>query len=193
MKPIVCAAQSTNLSSVIPGRHRLVASPESITTSLGVWIPGSRKSAPRNDAAYDSKFKNVELTCLLAQQDSAGDADAQYVEPALREIEKVGIKQRTDEILRDDAGADPGCMPGHDKHPKVRGPHCEQQHNTDKPERNSDCEDLVVRVGCRTGRTRVPPGILRKHGLGRAGAVTNKRRFTNNFQRHFPELNAGSG
>ncbi len=28
--------------SVIPARHRLVASPESITTSLRVWIPGWR-------------------------------------------------------------------------------------------------------------------------------------------------------
>ena len=55
------AAQSTNLGSVIPGRHRLVASPESITTSLGVWIPGSRKSAPRNDAAYDSNHKIAKL------------------------------------------------------------------------------------------------------------------------------------
>ena len=47
-------------SSVIPGRHRQVASPESITPGLWLWIPGSRKSAPRNDAAYDSKFRNVE-------------------------------------------------------------------------------------------------------------------------------------
>ncbi len=54
------AVQSTNLSSVIPGRHRQVASPESITLSPWLWIPGSRKSAPRNDATYDSKFKNAE-------------------------------------------------------------------------------------------------------------------------------------
>ena len=49
------------LGSVIPGRHRLVASPESITTGLGVWIPGSLKSAPRNDTAYDSNLKIAKL------------------------------------------------------------------------------------------------------------------------------------
>jgi hypothetical protein len=36
------AVQSTNLSSVIPGRHRQVASPESITLTPWLWIPGSR-------------------------------------------------------------------------------------------------------------------------------------------------------
>ena len=41
------AVQSTNLSSAIPGRHRQVASPESITLSPWLWIPGSRlKSGP---------------------------------------------------------------------------------------------------------------------------------------------------
>ena len=61
MKPIMCPAQSANLSSVIPGRHLQVASPESITLGQSLLIPGSRKSAPRNDAAYDSNFENVEL------------------------------------------------------------------------------------------------------------------------------------
>jgi hypothetical protein len=57
-------APPINLGPVILGRHRQVASPESITTGLGVWIPGSRKSAPRNDTAYDSKFKDVELAVI---------------------------------------------------------------------------------------------------------------------------------
>src|SRR5262249_53772040 len=49
MKPIICG--------VIPGR-REAASPESITTGRGLWIPGSPPSvAPRNDAAYDSNFE----------------------------------------------------------------------------------------------------------------------------------------
>src|ERR1700731_3169780 len=60
MKPTICA-ESTNPGSVIPGRHHQVASPESITLGQWLWIPGSRKSAPRNDVAYDSKFKNLEL------------------------------------------------------------------------------------------------------------------------------------
>jgi hypothetical protein len=34
---------------VIPGRHE-VASPESITLGWWLWIPCSRKSAPRNDS-----------------------------------------------------------------------------------------------------------------------------------------------
>ncbi len=44
------------MNNVIPGRGLLPASLESITTSRngmerqGVWIPGSRKSAPRNDS-----------------------------------------------------------------------------------------------------------------------------------------------
>jgi hypothetical protein len=33
------------LSRVIPGRHRLVASPESITLGRWLWIPGSRARA----------------------------------------------------------------------------------------------------------------------------------------------------
>ena len=66
MKPTICVAPSTNQGSVIPGRHRQVASPESIALGLWLWIPGSRKSAPRNDAAYDSKFKNVELVRRFA-------------------------------------------------------------------------------------------------------------------------------
>jgi hypothetical protein len=36
---------------VIPGRHLQVANPESITLGRWSWIPGSRKSATRNDAA----------------------------------------------------------------------------------------------------------------------------------------------
>src|ERR1700719_63648 len=67
------AAQSTNLGSVIPGRHRLVASPESITTSLGVWIPGSRKSAPRNDAAYDSNFNNAFYVVCFVPFNAGGE------------------------------------------------------------------------------------------------------------------------
>jgi hypothetical protein len=59
------------------------------------------------------------------------------VESTLREIEKVRVKKRTDDILRNDAEADPGRMPRHEKHPKVRNPHCKQQHNTHKSERNS--------------------------------------------------------
>ena len=47
------------LRSVIPGRHRKVASPESITLGQWLWIPGSRKSAPRNDNAYDSNSKSI--------------------------------------------------------------------------------------------------------------------------------------
>jgi len=40
-------------SEVVPGR-REAASPEPITTALGVWIPGSRAAhAPRNDAHKD--------------------------------------------------------------------------------------------------------------------------------------------
>src|ERR1700730_19297881 len=35
--------------SVISGRGLLPASPESITIGRWLWIPGSRKSAPRND------------------------------------------------------------------------------------------------------------------------------------------------
>ncbi len=42
---------------VIPGRRRKVASPESMALGQWLWIPGSRKSAPRNDTAYDSKFE----------------------------------------------------------------------------------------------------------------------------------------
>jgi hypothetical protein len=53
--------ETDHMRGVIPGRHRKVASPESITLGQWLWIPGSRKSAPRNDAAYNSKFKNVEL------------------------------------------------------------------------------------------------------------------------------------
>jgi hypothetical protein len=46
------------LGPVIPGRHRKVASPESIALGQWLWIPGSRKSAPRNDGAFDSNFKS---------------------------------------------------------------------------------------------------------------------------------------
>ncbi len=38
-----------------------MASRESITLGQWLWIPGSRKSATRNDTAYDSNFKNGAL------------------------------------------------------------------------------------------------------------------------------------
>src|SRR6266478_2001392 len=38
MEPIICVVQT---ESVIPGRHRKVASPESITLGQWLWIPGS--------------------------------------------------------------------------------------------------------------------------------------------------------
>jgi len=41
MKPIICAEPSTKSGSVIPGRHRQVASPESIAFGRWLWIPGS--------------------------------------------------------------------------------------------------------------------------------------------------------
>src|SRR6266436_9364641 len=75
------------------------------------------------------------LALALTQHDTARNADAEDVEPALREIEKVGIKQRADEILGDDADADPGRRPRKKKHPKMRDPHGQQQPNAEKPER----------------------------------------------------------
>jgi hypothetical protein len=36
-----CATPPINPGYVIPGRHRRVASPESITFGLWLWIPGS--------------------------------------------------------------------------------------------------------------------------------------------------------
>src|SRR6266851_3551177 len=60
------------------------------------------------------------LAVALTQHDTARNADAEDVEPALREIEKVGIEQRADEVLCDDADADPGRRPGKKKHPKMR-------------------------------------------------------------------------
>ena len=48
MKPIICAELSTNLGPVIPGRHRQVANPESITS--GKMDSGfAAFAAPRND------------------------------------------------------------------------------------------------------------------------------------------------
>jgi hypothetical protein len=60
------------LGPVIPGRHRKVASPESIALGQWLWIPGSRKSAPRNDAACDSNFKIAELGDRLGETNQIG-------------------------------------------------------------------------------------------------------------------------
>src|SRR6266852_8845311 len=95
--------------------------------------------------------------------------------PALREIEKVGVKQRANEILRNDADADPGRMPRKKKHAKMCDPHGKQQRNAEKAERNSSRQHLVVQIG-RTGWRRwVGHRTLSKHHLGRAGAVAEKR------------------
>src|SRR6266404_5699449 len=131
------------------------------------------------------------LALALTQPDTARNADAEDVEPALREIEKVGIKQRADKILRNDADADPGRRPGKKKHPKMRNPHGQQQPNAEKPERNSSRQRLVVRIGCIGRRRRVGRRTLRKHRLGRASAVTEKRGVTHDFHRHFPESETG--
>ena len=57
--------ETDHIRDVIPGRHRNVASPESIAPASGYgWIPGSRKSAPRNDTAYDSNFEIALLVAL---------------------------------------------------------------------------------------------------------------------------------
>jgi hypothetical protein len=45
MKQIVRVAPAANLGLVIPGRHRKVASPESIPFGRWLWIPGSRAKA----------------------------------------------------------------------------------------------------------------------------------------------------
>src|SRR6266853_59469 len=108
------------------------------------------------------------LALALTQHDTARNADAEDVEPALREIEKVGIKQRADEILRDDADADPGRRPGKKKHPNMRDPHGQQQRNAEKPEWNGRRQHLVVRIGCIGRRRRVGRRTLSKHRLGRA-------------------------
>jgi cobaltochelatase CobN len=74
--------------SVIPGRHRQVASPESITLGQRLWIPGSRKSAPRNDAEYDSKFKNVELVNIA---DTAAELRRALADAGLALSPKVSV------------------------------------------------------------------------------------------------------
>src|SRR6266849_4265359 len=135
----------------------------------------------------------INAALVLAQHGAARNADAEYVEPALREIEKVGVKQRANEILRNDADADPGRMPGKKKHPKMCAPHGEQQRNAKKPERNSGRQDLVVRIGCAPWRRWVGHRTLSKHRLGRAGAMTEKRSVTHDFHGHFPESDTGSG
>ncbi len=67
MKPIICAAPSVNLGPVIPGRHRKVASPESITTdgndaeSFGVMDSGLAGKSPRPGMTlHMSRIQHVE-------------------------------------------------------------------------------------------------------------------------------------
>jgi hypothetical protein len=49
-----------NLGSVIPGRHRQVANPESITFGPWLWIPGSGFAGPGLTLRYGSNFEVAE-------------------------------------------------------------------------------------------------------------------------------------
>ena len=57
MKRIVTTMRM-NRKLVIPGRRsEAEASPESMTTDRGVWIPGCLAAlGPRNDSSHDSQF-----------------------------------------------------------------------------------------------------------------------------------------
>jgi hypothetical protein len=45
MEPVTRVVPTAKPGLVIPGRHRQVASPESITFGRWLWIPGSRAEA----------------------------------------------------------------------------------------------------------------------------------------------------
>ena len=51
-------------TGVIPGRHRKVASPESIPLGQWSWVPGSPLRGAPERLAYDSKFKNAALASM---------------------------------------------------------------------------------------------------------------------------------
>ena len=139
------------------------------------------------------RLAQLSLAVVLAQHEAARDADAEHVEPALGEIEKVGIKQRAEEILRNDADADPGRVPRNEEYAKMRRPHGKQQHDAGKPERNAGRQDLIMGIGCSGRRRWVRRRTFGKQGPRGAGAVTEDGRFTHDFQGHFPEADAGAG
>ena len=59
----------------------------------------------------------------IFQDDAAGDTDAEDVDPALDEVEKMRIEQRTDDVLHDDDKTDPRDQTAAAEQQQVRDPH----------------------------------------------------------------------
>ena len=80
---------------------------------------------------------------------AAGDADADHVDPALHEIEQMGVEQRTNDILHHDDEADPRHQAGAAKQQEMGNPHRPQHERTDEAKLDGDREGLVMRIGGR--------------------------------------------
>src|ERR1700733_5556489 len=63
---------------------------------------------------------------------TAGNADAEHVEPAVHEIEQVRAHQRRDDVLDHDDGTDPGGQTRYAKQKIVRNPHRQQHDSAEK-------------------------------------------------------------
>src|SRR6267378_8586805 len=83
--------RSSNHMLVIPGR-REAASPESITTGRGLWIPGSPPSvAPRNDQAahmigFIESFRQLSNRAFKADRNQLLGLDGEFHRQMLQHV-----------------------------------------------------------------------------------------------------------
>src|ERR1700754_1315221 len=67
---------------------------------------------------------------LSLQNHASRDADAEHIDPALREIDQMGVEQRTDDVLHHDHLANPGGEAG-------LPPEQEEMHQPERPKYGS--------------------------------------------------------
>ena len=134
------------------------------------------------------------MTCLSGSGRPC-HADTDRINPTLREIEQMGIEERTGDVLGDNDKTDPrGKIVVAAKQQEMGHPHGPQHGNAKDAKLYSDGKCLIVRIGGSDARgTGLTGGGFFKQRADRAGPVTDHRRLPYELSRLFPEFQPFAG
>src|SRR3954451_19617355 len=126
-----------------------------------------------------------------AQHHAAEHTDAENVDPAWAEVEKLRVEQRAGDVLNDHAGSDPGCHSFPTKQEQMGDPHRPKQAGAHETKLERNRERLIVRiVGDRVLQARIRGRRLAEYRAGGTCAMPDQRRTGNESERVLPPIEA---
>src|SRR5262245_7186429 len=127
----------------------------------------------------------------LAKHHAPEYPNTEYVYPAKREFQQVGIEYARQNILDDRADAEPGDQSAAPEHQQMRYPQGKQQGRPDEAQLDGDLERLIMRlVGHGPGCPLAFAGQFAEPVENGAGAMAEHRRGRDQLDRLAPEFEA---